>query len=161
ETFTVAGVTVTAGADVSDAGLAATIQSALDLTSGMTGKYTATAGTGATAGKLIIETVDPSGEAAEVVFQTADAATKRESTVNCGPITSSVSVGSQTISTGTSFAEFVSNLEDGAAAGNYVVRADAGTGDITLISKDYGAAAPAISGVPQDATGSTGTATTT
>src|SRR5690606_8578123 len=65
------------------------------------------------------------------------------------------------ISTGSSFEEFVGNLEAGAAAGNYEVEADADTGVISLISKDFGAAAPTISGVPQNGAGSTGTPTTT
>ncbi|MBF0680747.1 MAG: hypothetical protein IR164_17615 [Devosia sp.] len=161
ETFTVAGVTVTAGADVTDTGVAASIQSALNLDPATVGKYTASAGTGDNAGKIIIETVDTTAEAAEVVFQTADSATKGKTTFNYSAITSSVSVGSQPISTGSSFEEFVGNLEAGAAAGNYEVEADADTGVISLISKDFGAAAPTISGVPQNGAGSTGTPTTT
>ncbi|KQT49459.1 hypothetical protein ASG47_03785 [Devosia sp. Leaf420] len=148
ESFTVAGVTITAGADVTDAGLATTIQNTLDLTPGMTGKYTATAGTGANAGRIIIETVDTSAPAAEVAFAVGDRDVKGTTTFNYTAVSGAITVGGQTINTGANFTDFVSSLEANKTAGGYSVVADEVTGNITLTNVNSGANAPSVTGIP-------------
>lgn len=148
--LSVAGVEVTVSGATPDAtSVANDIRTALQNDPSTLNKYTVTAGTGANQGKVIIESVDPSAAAAEVTFGTGTtAATKGETSFNYSAITSNVSVGGQTIATGSTFDSFVKNLQDGAAAGGYTVTADATTKDIKLTSTTWGGAAPTVTGVP-------------
>jgi flagellin-like hook-associated protein FlgL len=153
--FTVAGVAVTAGADVTAAGLAATITTALAGSASTAGKYTVSVGTGAdNNGKIIIETVDTSAAAAAIDFapvgaaQTATAAVKGTTEFNYSAVPGSINVAGQTIATGANFADFVTNLQNGAEAGKYTVEADATTGKIKLTNTEYGATVPTVTGIP-------------
>jgi len=125
--ISVAGVEVTlsepsVGAPLTADSVANNIRAALQNDPSTLNKFTVTAGTGANSGKVIIETVDPTAEAAEVEFGAGSvAATKGETSFNYSAITSNVSVGGQTIATGSTFDSFVKNLQDGAAAGGYTV----------------------------------------
>jgi flagellin len=151
EKFTVAGVEVTAGADVTAAGLATTIQSALDLSTNppTTGKYTVSAGAvgSANEGKVIIETVDTAAAPATVAFANADQDVKGTTTFNYSAVSSAITVGGQAVSTGATFEDFVASLQSKAEAGKYTVSFDATTKDITLTNVDSGANAPAITGI--------------
>ncbi|MCR6634433.1 flagellin [Devosia sp.] len=153
ETFTVAGVTITAdegvaASGVTDAELAATIQSALDLNAGTTQKYSVAVGTGANVGKIIIETVDPTAEAAEVVFQAADSDVKGTTSFNYSAVSGAIQVGGQTINTGATYDDFVASLQANATAGGYSVVADSVTQNITLTNVASGASAPSVTGIP-------------
>ncbi|MBK1793663.1 hypothetical protein JHL21_04035 [Devosia sp. WQ 349] len=151
EKFTVAGVEVTAGADVTAAGLATTIQSALDLSTNppTTGKYTVTAGAvgSVNEGKIIIESVETSAAAAEVTFANADVDVKGTTTFNYSAVSSAITVGGQSVTSGASFEDFVTSLEAKAEAGKYTVTYDTTTKDITLTNVKSGANAPTITGI--------------
>ena len=154
--FTVAGVDVTAGADVTAAGLAATITTALAGSASTAGKFTVSVGAAGSdnAGKVIIETVDTSAAAAAIDFDpagaaaTATAAVKGTTEFNYSAVPGSINVAGQNIPTGANFADFVTNLKAGAEAGKYTVDADATTGKIKLTNTEYGATVPAVTGVP-------------
>ena len=162
--FSVAGVTVTAGADVTAAGLKTTIQTALDAAPATTAKYAVSVGTGDNAGKIIIETVDTAGAAAAVNLDPdnnaatgVNGATKGAVTFNYSAVSTSITAGGQTIATGASFDDFVTNLKAGETAGGYTVEADATTKDIKLTSTQWGGAVPTVAGVPTYAAGTAAT----
>lgn len=165
--ISVAGVEVTlsepsVGAPLTADSVANNIRAALQNDPSTLNKFTVTAGTGANSGKVIIETVDPTAEAAEVEFGAGSvAATKGETSFNYSAITSNVSVGGQTIATGSTFDSFVKNLQDGAAAGGYTVTPDATTKDIKLTSTAWGGAAPTVTGVPTNSGAVAGSAAET
>ena len=155
--ISVAGVEVTlsepsVGAPLTADSVANNIRAALQNDPSTLNKFTVTAGTGANSGKVIIETVDPTAEAAEVEFGAGSvAATKGETSFNYSAITSNVSVGGQTIATGSTFDSFVKNLQDGAAP----------TKDIKLTSTAWGGAAPTVTGVPTNSGAVAGSAAET
>jgi flagellin len=145
EKFTVAGVEVTVGSTVTNegtGGVAETVQAALDANSATKDKYVVTAD--GTTG-FTIETVDPKGAAAEVVFNTADAARLASTTFNFDAVPSTMTVGGQSIQTAPDFDTFVANLIEGGEAGNYTVNADKETGNITITNTQQGVAAPVTS----------------
>ncbi|SFV30730.1 Flagellin FlgL [Devosia crocina] len=148
-TITVAGVTVTATTAnlADDTTFAAAIQAALD-GSAEAGKYTATAGTGSNAGKIIIESVDPAVEAAEVdVSAAGTVAVKGAAEFNYSDVPTSITVGGRTISTGATAAEFVAALKADGLANGYDVTYDADSGDIKLENLDFGGTAPVVAGI--------------
>ncbi|KKB79905.1 hypothetical protein VW35_05360 [Devosia soli] len=162
--FTVAGVNVTAGADVTATGLKATIETALAGSTSTAGKYTVSVGTGDNANKLIIETVDTAGAAAAINLDPdnnaatgVNNATKGAVSFNYSSVSTSITAGGQTIPTGASFDDFVANLQAGAEAGGYTVVSDSSTKDITLTSTQWGGAVPTVSGVPTYAAGTAAT----
>ncbi|MGV3575608.1 MAG: flagellin [Devosia sp.] len=162
--FSVAGVTVTAGADVTAAGLKTTIEAALAGSTSTAGKYTVSVGTGDNANKLIIETVDTAGTAAAINLDPdnnaatgVNNATKGAVSFNYSAVSTSITAGGQTIATGASFDDFVANLQAGATAGGYTVVADSTTKDITLTNTQWGGAVPTVSGVPTYAAGTPAT----
>jgi flagellin-like hook-associated protein FlgL len=158
DTITVAGVTVTATtANIADdTTFAAAIQAALD-GSAEAGKYNVSAGTGANAGKIIIESVEPAAASAEVTFGAGvTEAVKGGASFNYSGVPSSITVGGNTINTGASFEEFVAALEVDGKANGYSVTADKTTGAISLVNDEHGGTAPTVTGV----TGVTPTAVT-
>ena len=149
DTITVAGVTVTATAAnlASDTTFAAAIQAALD-GSAEAGKYNVSAGTGANAGKIIIESADPAAAAATVdVSGATTVAVKGSASFNYSGVPSSIDVGGTTISTGATADEFVAALRTDGEAKGYDVTYDSATGAITLTNKEHGGTAPAVTGV--------------
>jgi flagellin len=156
--FTVAGVEVEAtGATPDAASLAANIKSALNANQATAGKYTVSVGAAdsANAGKIVIETIDPNADAASINLDPDNnpasgvtAATKGQTTFNYSSINSQITVGSESIATGTTFGQFVTNLEAKSAELGYSVTANAETGDITLTALKNGDAAPNVVGVP-------------
>ncbi|WP_200913633.1 flagellin, partial [Devosia sp. Leaf64] len=164
DTFSVAGVTVTAGADVTAAGLKATIQTTLDAAPATTAKYAVSVGTGDNAGKIIIETVDPSAAAAAINLDPdnnaatgVNNATKGAVTFNYSAVSTSITAGGQSVATGATFDDFVANLQAKATAGGYTVEADATTKDIKLTSTQWGGAVPTVAGVPNYSPGTPAT----
>ncbi|KRA99240.1 hypothetical protein ASD83_01545 [Devosia sp. Root685] len=162
--FTVAGVTVTAGADVTASGLTSSIQTALAGSTSTAGKYSVSVGTGDNAGKIIIESVDTSAPAAAINLDPDNnaatgvgAATKGAVSFNYSAVSTSITAGGQTIATGASFDDFVANLQAGAEAGGYTVVSDSTTKDITLTNTQWGGAVPTVSGVPTYAAGTAAT----
>ena len=146
----VGGVAVTTTGTTA-AVIAADIQTALDaLPAGnpAAGKYRATEGTGANAGKVIVETVDPAAAAASVTFGAGvTAAVKGSATFNYSGVPSSINVGGTAISTGATADEFVAALRTDGEAKGYDVAYDSATGAITLTNKAHGGTAPAVTGV--------------
>ena len=169
--FTVAGVEVTAtNASPNATNLAADIKAKLQADSSTKDKYTVSVGAGgsANAGKIVIETIDTTAAAATVNLDPdmnattgVDAATKGKTSFNYSAITSQIQAGNQTIDTGSSFDEFVTNLTAKGKEGGYTVKADTTTKQITLEATAYGAAAPAVVGIPNANAGSAGTKATT
>jgi flagellin-like hook-associated protein FlgL len=154
DTFKVAGVDVSvsdvdgnAGVDIAD--VVKNIQDALD-DSDAVGKYKVTAGTVGNSKQIIIESVDPNAAAASVEFGNGgvNLATKGTTSFKYSAITSTVKIGDQTISTGTSAAEFKQNLEAHAKAGGYEVAYDTDTETFTLTSSAWGGASPIPQGIP-------------
>ena len=127
-------------------------------------KYTVSIGEVGTdnEGKVILETVDPTKAAASVeLVSGTNPASKAFTKFNYDAITSSVTVGSTPIATGTSFEQFVANLKLKEEAGGYTVEADTATKDIKLIAKDYDSAAPVVGGIPSDVPYDAGVPSTT
>lgn len=149
DTISVGGVNVTfaAGDIASDAAFAAKIQADLDA-SPEAGKYNVSAGTGANAGKIIVEAADPAATSPVVDVSTATTvAVKGAAEFNYSDVPTSIQVGANNISTGASFADFVTALEADGEANGYSVTSDAVTGDIKLTNKAQGGAAPVIAGI--------------
>jgi flagellin len=146
-TIEVAGVSVSlATADLaSDSAFAAKIQSALD-SSPVAGKFTVSAGSSGTAGKIVVETIDPTAEAADVdVSGATTVATHGKTVLDYKGVPSSITVAGQTVATGGSFDDFVTNLKAGEKEGKYKVESDAATGLITLTNTEVGVGSPTIS----------------
>jgi flagellin-like hook-associated protein FlgL len=160
--FTVAGreVTVSAGTVTADS-IVADIETALNAAgSNVAGKYTVNVGEEGSVneGKIVIETVDTSAAAATVTFGAGTtAATKGQTSFNYSAITSSVSAGGQSIPTGSTFEDFVANLQSKAAEGKYTVHPDSVTKQITLTSTEWGGSPPSVTGIPNASGALTGT----
>lgn len=168
--FKVAGVEVTASNGATD--LVADIKAKLQADNTTKDKYTVSMGEvgSPNANKIVIETIDTTAAAATVDLDPdmnattgIDAATKSSTSFNYSAITSQIQVGTggQTVDTGANFDEFVANLSAKGEQGGYVVKSDSATKQITLEAKAYGAAAPAVTGVPDANAGSAGTKATT
>ena len=161
DVFTVAGVSVTVTDAAPDAtNIAADISAALAGSASTAGKYTVSVGTGGNAGKIIVETVDTSAAAASINFDPDNnpatgvgAAIKGTTSFNYSAVPGSINVAGQTIATGANFADFVTNLQAGAAAGKYTVEADSTTGLIKLTNTEYGATVPTVTGIPTNVPG--------
>jgi flagellin-like hook-associated protein FlgL len=162
DVFEVAGVSVTVTDAAPDAtNIAADISTALAGSASTAGKYTVSVGTGDNAGQIIIESVDTSAPAASINFDPdsdpltgVGAAVKGTTSFNYSAVPGSINVAGQTIATGASFDEFVTNLRAGAEAGKYTVEADSTTGNIKLTNTEYGATVPSITGIPTAVAGS-------
>jgi flagellin-like hook-associated protein FlgL len=133
---------------------------------GSSERYKYTVSTGAVGspneGKVIIESVDPTKAAASVeLVSGTNAATKAFTKFNYTAITSSITVGTTPIATGTSFEQFVANLKLSEEEGGYTVEADALTKDIKLIATEHGGPAPNVGGIPGDTPADPGSPSTT
>ena len=164
--FKVAGVEVTAtNASPNAANLVDDIKLALQTDTTTKDKYTVSVGTagGPNAGKIVIETIDTTATAAAVDLDPdmnattgVDAATKGKTSFNYSAVTSQIQAGGETVATGANFDEFVANLTAKGEEGGYVVKADTTTKQITLEAKEFGAAAPTVVGVANNAAAVTG-----
>jgi hypothetical protein len=146
----------TAGDPVTATTVADDIRAALQGKADTKDKFTVSVGTtGATAGKVIIETIDTSATAANVNLDpdnnpatgNVDAAKKATTTFNYSSVSSNIQAGGEDIATGSTFEQFTANLKAGEKEGNYTVKWDAETKDITLTATTHGADAPEVIGV--------------
>ncbi|GGF16495.1 flagellin [Youhaiella tibetensis] len=150
DSITVGGVAVAlVGADVaSDAALATKIQTTLD-GSAEAGKYTVTAGTGANAGKVIVEAVDTSAASPTVdVSGSSQVDVLGTTTFNWTDVSGAITVGGQTVNSGATAEDFLASLQASAEAGGYTVDYDSGTGAFTLTNVASGATSPTVTGIP-------------
>ncbi|WEJ58081.1 flagellin [Devosia sp. FJ2-5-3] len=158
DVFKVAGIDVTVANTNADAAItaedvAANIRTALD-DSAVAGQFVVSLGTGDNDGKIIIESVNTSAAAASVDFDPdsdpstgVGAATMGKTTFNYSAVTTSITVGDNTVETGVSFDTFVANLKAGEKDGGYKVDFDTTSKQITLTSTQWGGAPPEVTGV--------------
>jgi flagellin len=149
DNITIGGVDIAlATADLAtDAAFVTKLQGALDASS-IAGQYNVSAGTGGNAGKIIVETVNPSAPAATVdVSDATTVAVKGAAAFNYSDVPTAITVGGREISTGATADDFVAALRLDGEVNGYEVDYDSATGDIKLENKAFGGAAPVIAGI--------------